>query len=254
MKQTHASAMDAMSAIDESADGDVSVSDAARTVVMGDRFRAVMAESVARLEKDFDPAHDEGHLRRVIAAALHIGEREGADLDIVAAAGALHDVVNIPKNHPDRKRASAMAADASRAILMDAGYGARDTEAIATAVLEHSFSAGHAPSTLESAVVQDADRLDDLGAFGVFRTASVGTLFGARFYHLDDPVGEARAYDDARFTLDHFYTKLFKVEEKMNTQTARKIARKRAQFLKDFVAAMRDELALSAAMTTEWAR
>ncbi|MEL6212337.1 MAG: metal-dependent phosphohydrolase, partial [Pseudomonadota bacterium] len=81
-----------------------------------------------------------------------------------------------------------------------------------------------------------------------------GTLFGARFYHLDDPVGEARAYDDARFTLDHFYTKLFKVEEKMNTQTARKIARKRAQFLKDFVAAMRDELALSAAMTTEWAR
>ncbi|WP_306252956.1 HD domain-containing protein [Parvularcula sp. IMCC14364] len=207
------------------------------------RFQEVLSVAVHHMRQPpVDTAHDEAHLQRVISAALEIGIAEKADLDILLAAAALHDVINVPKNHPDRAQASAQAAEAARPILMAAGYANEQLIHIAQAILEHSFSAGHEPSSLESAILQDADRLDSIGAIGVARTAATAARMGSSFYCAADFTGRDRDIDDTRFMVDHFYRKLLLLADRMNTQTAKQMAQKRGRFLKAYLEQLEDEL------------
>ncbi len=200
------------------------------------RYRQVLAVGVSYMrDQPDDVAHDEMHLARVISAAIEIGVAEGADLEVLLPAAALHDVVNVPKNHPDREQASAMAADAARPILSEAGYTEKEITAIAQAILEHSFSAGLKPTSLESAVLQDADRLDSLGAFGVLRTASTAARMGGFYHHAADPDAKARELDDRQYMLDHFYKKLLRLPDMMNTAKGREEAQKRLTFMNSFL-------------------
>lgn len=210
-------------------------------VGVGDRLNQVEAWVKANTVSD-DPGHDFAHLTRVVNMARHIGERMSANLEVLLPAAYLHDVVNVPKNHPDRLRASQMAAIKAKALLLEMGYSATEQEQIAQAILEHSYSAGHKASSLESAILQDADRLDALGAVGIMRTVSCGALMKASYYHLEEPVAQTRALDDKSYTLDHFYVKLFKLADRMNTPVAQELARRRVQFMNDFVAQLSKEI------------
>lgn len=189
-----------------------------------------------------DPSHDLSHIERVLRSCLEIGEANQANLEVLMPAGLLHDVVNVPKNHPDRAKASSMAAEKAAEILKNYDYNQDEIAAIGQAILEHSFSAGHSPTSLESAILQDADRLDAIGSIGIMRMVTCGNKFGASFYNPEDPMAENRDYEDKKFSLDHFYTKLLKLESMMNTKQGKAEAKKRTDFMKSFLEQLKDEI------------
>ena len=119
-------------------------------------------EVFVRARMTGDAAHDLPHVRRVVAWARRLGAAEGADLGVVVPAAWLHDCVTVSKSHPDRARASRIAADEGTAWLRAAGYPPDRLAAVAHAIEAHSFTAGIAPESVEARVVQDADRLDAL--------------------------------------------------------------------------------------------
>ena len=127
-----------------------------------------------------DGAHDLHHLRRVWHNCEHIGGQCEAhpDWQVLSAAAYLHDLINVPKNSPDRARASTISADAAIAALSQRGFPATKRDAVHHAIQAHSFSAGFTPETLEACILQDADRLDALGALGLARTFYVAANSG----------------------------------------------------------------------------
>ena len=190
-----------------------------------------------------DPAHDIAHINRVIATCKSLCTTEAADAKIVLAAAILHDVVNLPKNHPERLKASEMAAEKSRNMLSDCGFSALEINRIATVITEHSYSLGKKPSSVESAILQDADKLDAVGAIGIMRALSCGYRLGSSYYHEEDPFAENREFNDKAYTIDHFFTKLCKLPDLMNTASAKKEARRRVEFMRAFLAQLKSEIA-----------
>lgn len=197
----------------------------------------LQAECLAFLRERMaaDPAHDVSHVKRVVNNVIYLSDIEHADLDITLPAAWLHDCVSVPKNSPDRARASRMAADEAVLFLQGRGYPQPLLPAVHHAIEAHSFSAGIPPRTAEARVVQDADRLEALGAIGLARCLLTGGSMGTPLYHADDPFCTAREPDDRRFTLDHFYCKLFKLPDTMQTEAGRTEAWRRADYLRDFL-------------------
>lgn len=192
-----------------------------------------------------DPAHDWPHIGRVVSIASKLASGESVDLACLLAAAYCHDIVNLPKNHPDRYRASELAGETADPLLIEAGFSEEEVRKIRQFILEHSFSRGLKPSSLEAAILQDADRLDTLGAIGVLRCASVNTQMKSSFYDPDDPLAEQRELNDKKFMLDHYFVKLFKLPELMNTPRAKAEAHKRVHFMKDFLKNLIDEIGVS---------
>ncbi len=184
---------------------------------------------------DDDPSHDLAHILRVAHSCRAIAREEGGDLDLLIPAVYLHDLINLPKNHPKRAEAGDLSARAAAPMLDRAGYSADEIDPICTVIREHGYSSGRAPSTLEAAILQDADRLDAIGAIGVMRAVTTGVRLGARYYHLEEPFADERPLDDRRFTIDHFFTKLLRLESTMNTKTGEREARRRVEFMRTFL-------------------
>lgn len=191
-----------------------------------------------------DGSHDVHHSRRVLRAALKIGEGEvgNADPTILVCAAYLHDLVNVPKNHPDRSRASALSAEAARPILANLGIDRDRIEGACHAIETHSFSAGKPPQTLEAKILQDADRLEALGAIGIARTFYIAGLLGSGLFDGGDPLAADRPLDDKSFALDHFEVKLYRLAGTMQTEEGRRIAELRTDYMRSFVAQLVDEL------------
>ncbi|MGR5237104.1 HD domain-containing protein [Vibrio alfacsensis] len=193
-------------------------------------------------EMQTDAAHDLSHVLRVVKSAKQLGEIEGADLAVVLPAAYLHDCFTYPKDHPDRKQSSTIAAKKAISFLERINYPSQYHDAIAHAIEAHSFSANLPPTTLEAQVVQDADRLDALGAIGVTRCIQVSTQFDAQLYDSEDMFARERELDDKQFAIDHFQTKLFKIVETMNTNAAKEEGFKRKAFMKSYLQQLRDEV------------
>ena len=193
-------------------------------------------------EMQVDAAHDISHVQRVVNTAKKLAMEEGADLSIVLPAAYLHDCFTYPKDHPNRKQSSIIAAKKAVAFLESIDYPQQYHDAIAHAIEAHSFSANIRPNTLEAKVVQDADRLDALGAIGVTRCIQVSTEFDAQLYDDKDIFAQQRELDDKQFTLDHFQAKLFKIAETMNTESARHEAQKRKAFMQAYIEQLHDEV------------
>lgn len=189
-----------------------------------------------------DPAHDLNHVLRVVKTVRELCLKEQADLLVALPAAYLHDCFTFPKNHPERASSSAVAAEKAVKFLRSINYPVEKLEAIKHAIIAHSFSAGIKPTTIEAQIVQDADRLDALGAIGVSRCLQVSSSFGASLYHSEDPYAEHRALDDKSFTLDHFQVKLFKLAEQMHTYSAKQEAARRVQFMKLYVQQLGSEM------------
>jgi uncharacterized protein len=182
-----------------------------------------------------DSAHDLGHLERVWANARRLaGEEGGADLQVLEAAVWLHDLINLPKSDPDRAQASRLSAEAAVAFLAGAGFPADKLAAVAHAIAAHSFSAGLAPETAEARILQDADRLDALGAVGIARLFMVAAQIGAAVADPADPMALRRPLDDRRFALDHLETKLLRLPDTMQTAAGRAMAAERAEWMMSF--------------------
>lgn len=188
-----------------------------------------------------DAAHDLEHVRRVVANARRLCARERGDPAVVLPAAWLHDCVHVPKTSPDRARASQLAADAAVKFLRRIRYPARTLDAVHHAIAAHSFTAGIASQTPEARIVQDADRLDALGAVGLARCLMLGGATGRRLYDPAEPLPRTRAPDDRANTVDHFFTKLLKLERLMQTKSGRAEARRRTNFLRRFLRELEHE-------------
>ncbi|MEM0961140.1 MAG: HD domain-containing protein [Bacteroidota bacterium] len=201
-------------------------------------------EAFVRQRMTGDAGHDLAHIRRVVVWARQLAEADGADLTVVVPAAWLHDLVTVPKSSPDRARASKLSADAASGWLRESGYPGHRIPAIAHAIEAHSFSAGVEPRTLEAEVVQDADRLDALGAIGVARCYATAGAMGSALVHPDDPVpsdSPGRPLDDRRFATDHFQVKLLRLPATMRTAAGRAEAKRRVRFMRDFLRQLAQE-------------
>jgi uncharacterized protein len=190
-----------------------------------------------------DGSHDLSHLLRVWRNATAIAEREGGcDRTVLTAAVVLHDCVAVEKNSPLRAQASRLAAVRAREILGGMGWDAARIDAAAHAIEAHSFSAGIAPETIEARVLQDADRLDAIGAIGIARCFYVAGRLGSRLYDPSDPEAVHRELDDRTFALDHFGAKLFKVAGNFQTAAGQALADARTRTTHEFVRRLLDEV------------
>jgi uncharacterized protein len=195
-----------------------------------------------RDDAQHDAAHDLEHIRRVVTTARRLALAEGAELAVVLPAAWLHDCVVVPKDSPLRSQASRLAAEAATTFLRSVDYPTERLAAIAHAIEAHSFSAQIVPQTREAQVVQDADRLDALGAIGLARCLMLGGAMGRRLYDPDDPFAEQRVLDDVVNTVDHFYVKLLRLADTMTTESGRAEARQRTHFLEQFLEQLRHEI------------
>jgi uncharacterized protein len=184
-----------------------------------------------------DTAHDWLHLSRVVANARRLVTTERAsgvaiDEFVVVAAGWLHDLVQLPKGTGPAGESARQSAGLAREFLTGVGVGDEQVDAIAHAVEAHSYSGGMTPSTIEAAIVQDADRLDALGAVGIARLWVTGVSLGGTLYHPDDPGATNRELDDRSFGLDHIERKLLRLPGTFNTVSGRLEAERRAQIVR----------------------
>lgn len=200
-------------------------------------------KKVKKVLEERDPAHDFQHIIRVYKNAELIGHREGANMEILLPAVLLHDLVVYPKGSAKTSKSADDSADLAEKLLRSYGYSQDKIDRISYCIRTHSYSKRLVPATLEGKILQDADRLDALGAIGIARTFSVGGSEKRSFYNPDDPSWKShRELDDREWTLDHFQTKLLNLKRSMHTKTAREMAQERAKFMELFIKQLQKEL------------
>jgi len=167
--------------------------------------------------------HDYDHTLRVYHMATRLALEEGADLQTVQLAALLHDV-------DDRKLSPDTCNDKLRAMsfLKENGVNNEKTQEIIDIISRISFSAQlPPPESIEGKCVQDADRLDAMGAIGIARTFAYG---GSRGRRMHDP-----ELLDTNASVQHFYDKLLRLKDTMNTATGRRMAEERDRFMRLFL-------------------
>lgn len=191
-----------------------------------------------------DAAHDISHFRRVWKTSQKLSPDASVDWLVVLTACYFHDLVSLPKNHPDRHRSSVLAAKETRRVLMRdfPDFPQQRLSAVCHAIEAHSFSAKIAPETLEAKIVQDADRLEALGAIGLARVFAVSGALGVALFDAEDPFARQRGLDDKQYALDHFQTKLLTLPSTMQTEQGRHLAQHNADFLLTYMAKLSAEL------------
>ena len=185
-----------------------------------------------------DPGHDFEHVMRVYRNAERICKSENGNEKLILSAVLLHDIVKI-KN---RKDSALKSAKLSEKFLKENHFLDDEIIIISDAIKEHSFSKGKTPSTVEGKILQDADRLDAIGAIGLARVFSFSGSNNRPFYDPKDPFSENRVINDNKWTLDHFFQKLLTLEKKMNTKTGKTLAKKRTKILKNFLKEIKSEI------------
>ncbi len=193
-----------------------------------------------RLEND--SAHDFEHTMRVYKNAQKICKKEKANEKLVLSAALLHDIVSYPKSDKRSKTSSIESAKKSKKILEKLDFTKKEITIISDAIHDHSFSQNKIPKTIEGKILQDADRLDALGAIGIARVFATGGSLKRPFYNIDDPFCKRRIPDDHTWTVDHFFAKLFKLESLMNTKSGKAEAKKRTRVLTKFLNQLKQEI------------
>ena len=191
---------------------------------------------------DNDSAHDFAHIMRVYKNAQKMCKKEKANEKLVLSAVFLHDIVSYPKSDKRSKMSSIESAKKSKHILKKYNFSEEEIIIISDAIREHSFSQNKSPSTLEGKILQDADRLDAIGAIGIARAFATGGSLKRPFYNIKDPFCKTRKPNDKTWTVDHFYQKLLKLESLMNTKSGKIEAKKRTMVLKDFLKQLKQEV------------
>lgn len=193
--------------------------------------------SVKKLFEGNSDGHDFFHTERVYKTALKLAKTENADLEITALAAILHDA-------DDRKLSPETCGNKKNArnILTELGIDSERQTAILKIISEVSFvgTDSPVPETKEGKCVQDADRLDAMGAIGIARAFAFGGSRGRQMYNPDiKPTLNADSRTYAKIenstSVNHFYEKLFLLKDMMNTEAAKRIATEREQFMKEFL-------------------
>ena len=189
-----------------------------------------------------DTAHDFEHVMRVYKNAQKICKKEKANKKLVLSAALLHDLVSYPKSDKRSKMSSIESAKEAKSILNKYDFSNEEISIIYDAICDHSFSQNKTPSTIEGKILQDADRLDAIGAIGIARVFATSGSLNRPFYNLDDPFCTKRIPDDKTWTVDHFFKKLLHLGSMMNTKSGKDEAKKRSKVLRGFLQQLKDEI------------
>jgi uncharacterized protein len=197
--------------------------------------------------------HDAEHVERVRQLALRIAEKEGADMIVVEAAALMHDLGRWIEKKDSTKDHAEESVNIAKEILKGLDMPDDKVEAILYAIKVHRFSKGIMPDTKEAKVLQDADRLDSIGAIGIARCFLTGGAHNRLPYDPKDPACrnkkhhssssvKGKYYDDSKYCVDHFFTKLLRISEGLHTKTARGLADARTEFMKKFLEQIEKEI------------
>ena len=178
--------------------------------------------------------HDAQHTLRVWRMAKRIAAEEGADQLTVQLAALLHDVDDrklSPETWQDKRNA--------RQFMQDSGASEAVQRHVLSIISSISFSAGLVPDTLEGKIVQDADRLDAMGAIGIARTFAYGGSHGRAMYDPAEQPNEHMSRQEyaarTSSSINHFYEKLLKLKDEMNTLAGRTMAQHRHAYMKAYL-------------------
>lgn len=198
---------------------------------------------IAKMNSSSDPSHDFLHVYRSFTNAKKILEHEkDADEEIALVAILLHEVFSLPKNHTFSSKSGDLCALIVESILHENNFNTLKVPKVVDCIKNHSFSKGVSPQSLEEQIVQDADRLDAIGALGIARCFSSCSEMNRPFYDFNDPFATDRSLDDRSFGIDHFYRKLLKLSDSMHTKTAKRIAEQRTEYMIGFLKQISSEI------------
>lgn len=204
-----------------------------------EHLKSIAAE---RLPKD-DPSHDISHALRVLRNAQLIASQQIGDMEILIPAALFHDLVNPPKCSPEARRGPELSAlEAAKILICINDYPDQAIREVERCIRECSFTNGLKPSSVESAILQDADLLESLGAVAIMRTFASSGKINRAFYDAEDPFGRKRDLNPRQFAVDLFKSRLLRVSERLNTDTAKKIAQERETFLHVFLTQFGEEI------------
>lgn len=204
------------------------------------KLAPILAAAEQNGQNEKDAAHDLSHLWRVAYWTIRLAPE--IDPEEAVAAALMHDHVNVPKNHPDRTKASTLSAEAALPYLKAGGFSPEAILRIQAAIRDHSFSRGAIPEEALGKALQDADRLEALGAIGLMRVFATGARMNTSFFDAEDPWAESRELDDKKYSVDHFFTKLLKLPATFQTEAGRREATRRAATLENFLDTTAEEL------------
>lgn len=206
-------------------------------------FRAKLVVIARSQSRYADTAHDIRHTLRVLRISEKIGRVEGADLEILIPAAVFHDTIVSPKHHPRSRSDSIMSADFARKVLSSMpGYPEHKIEYVCAAIAECSVKKESPSRFIEGKILQDADRLDAVGALGVMRAFATTGLLRIPIYCENDPFCKRRKPDPRAYGIDFLFSRVLTITACMHTVTGRQLARQRTGFVRKFVAQLNKEL------------
>lgn len=191
-------------------------------------------------KKDFS-GHDISHLERTMNTALYLQSKEGGDRIVIGIAAFLHDVHRIMQNETGNFVCPKDSLDTVKNILKYINLSNEQIEKICYCIEYHEQYNwnGNNVDDINTLILQDADNLDAIGAIGIGRTFFYGGAHNVVMYNPSVPLNEKNDYVESNVsdesTIHHFYHKLFKLQDNMNTKTAKELAEKRTNFMKNFV-------------------
>ena len=180
-------------------------------------------------------SHDWDHTERVYRLCMHIGQVEGADLEVLAVAAYLHDV---GRSYEDELKGTIChaekGAEIANTLLVNFPLSDEKKRNIVHCVGSHRFRGNHAPETLEARILFDADKLDSIGAIGIGRAFLFAGEVGARLHNTEVDLHSTRPYTEEDTGYREFKLKLSKIKDRMLTAEGRRIAEERHAFTERF--------------------
>ncbi len=178
--------------------------------------------------------HDKYHVERVYSLALRIAQEEKADTDTVKAAVLLHDIARAQEDEGKINDHASEGAKMAKKILSEVKFPANKIDNVIHCIETHRFRNDLEPKTLEAQILQDADRLDIIGAIGIARVFTRG---GWSNTPIHDPTIKPKAKYDGKSetSTNHIQEKLLKIRDTINTKTAKRIADERHTYVEQFL-------------------
>jgi len=191
-----------------------------------------------RIKSNFEEggSHAFDHTERVYALAVKIGKKEKADLEVIKAAALLHDISRLKEDNKEVECHAEHGSEIAAKLLKDMNFPEEKIKNVVHSILVHRHSKGLKTETKEAEIIQDADRLDSLGAITIGRMFSTGGKINRPLYKPGIPFGKVYEgyYSDS--TVHGFYARILKITpETFNTNFAKKLAMGRYKFVEKFL-------------------
>ena len=203
---------------------------------MDEKFFDELKERIQPFFEGVNSCHDFSHTERVRNLALQIGEKEGADLEIINVAALLHDIARKEQDESNGKICHAIrGAELAKKVLEELEYDPDKIQQIIHCIATHRCrDENNRPESIEAKVLFDADKLDAIGGIGILRAASFSGHIGAKVHNEKVHANNAKDYSKDDTAFREFLVKLSKIKDKILTSSGKQIAEERNCFMENF--------------------